>query len=137
MLVSPLGVPCTAPPWGTLLALEIETGRVVWQVPFGSTRDLAPFPFWLDWGLPSMGGPILTASGVVFIGAAMDDYLRAFDVETGALLWKARLPAGAQATPMTYRLRPDSRQFVVIAAGGHGTMGTTPGDELLAFRLPD
>ena len=130
-------MPCTEPPWGTLLALEIETGRVVWQVPFGSTRDLAPFPFWLDWGLPSMGGPILTASGVVFIGAAMDDYLRAFDVETGALLWKARLPAGGQATPMTYRLRPDSRQLVVIAAGGHGTMGTTQGDELLAFRLPE
>jgi quinoprotein glucose dehydrogenase len=82
-----------------------------------------------------MGGPILTASGVVFIGAAMDDYLRAFDVETGALLWKARLPAGGQATPMTYRLRPDSRQLVVIAAGGHGTMGTTQGDSLLAFRL--
>ena len=136
VLVSPLGVPCTEPPWGTLLALEIETGRVVWQVPFGSTRDLAPFPFWFDWGLPSMGGPILTASGVLFIGAAMDDYLRAFDVETGSLLWKARLPAGGQATPMTYRLRPDSRQFVVIAAGGHGTMGTTQGDQLLAFRLP-
>jgi quinoprotein glucose dehydrogenase len=135
VLVSPLGVPCTKPPWGTLLALEIETGRVVWQVPFGSTRDLAPFPFWFDWGLPSMGGPLLTASGVVMIGAAMDDYLRAFDVETGALLWKARLPAGGQATPMTYRLRPDSRQLVVIAAGGHGAMGTTAGDELLAFRL--
>ena len=135
VLVSPLGVPCTAPPWGTLLALEVETGRVLWQVPFGSTRDLAPFPFWFDWGLPSMGGPIVTASGVVFIGAAMDDYLRAFDVETGALLWKQRLPAGAQATPMTYRLRPDGRQFVVIAAGGHGTMGTTLGDELLAFAL--
>ena len=123
VLVSPLGVPCTAPPWGTLLALEVETGRVLWQVPFGSTRDLAPFPFWFDWGLPSMGGPIVTASGVVFIGAAMDDYLRAFDVETGALLWKQRLPAGGQATPMTYRLRPDGRQFVVIAAGGHGTHG--------------
>ena len=136
VLVSPLGVPCTAPPWGTLLALEVETGRVLWQVPFGSTRDLAPFPFWLDWGLPSMGGPIATASGVVFIGAAMDNYLRAFDVETGALLWKQRLPAGAQATPMTYRLRPDGRQFVVIAAGGHGTMGTTLGDELLAYALP-
>jgi quinoprotein glucose dehydrogenase len=136
VLASPLGVPCTPPPWGSLLALEVETGRVIWEVPFGSTRDLAPFPFWLEWGLPSMGGPILTASGLVFIGAAMDDYLRAFDVETGALLWKARLPAGAQATPMTYRLRPDGRQFLVIAAGGHGTMGTTQGDQLLAFRLP-
>jgi quinoprotein glucose dehydrogenase len=136
VLVSPLGVPCTRPPWGTLLALELETGRVLWEIPFGSTRDLAPFPFWLDWGLPSMGGPIVTASGVVFIGAAMDDYLRAFDVETGVLLWRARLPAGGQATPMTYRLRPDGRQFVVIAAGGHGTLGTTLGDVLLAFSLP-
>ncbi len=136
VLVSPLGVPCTAPPWGTLLAIEIETGRVLWEVPFGSTRDLAPFPFWFDWGLPSMGGPLATASGVVFIGAAMDDSLRAFDIESGALLWKQRLPAGAQATPMTYRLRPDGRQYLVIAAGGHGTMGTTLGDELLAFALP-
>jgi quinoprotein glucose dehydrogenase len=137
VLVSPLGVPCTKPPWGTLLALELESGRVLWELPFGSTRDLAPFPLWFDWGLPSMGGPIVTASGLVFIGAAMDDYLRAFDVETGALLWKARLPAGGQATPMTYRLRPQGRQFVVIAAGGHGTLGTRLGDQLLAFALPD
>jgi quinoprotein glucose dehydrogenase len=83
-----------------------------------------------------MGGPIATASGLVFIGAALDDHLRAYDIETGRELWRARLPAGGQATPMTYRLRSDGRQFVVIAAGGHGTLGTTPGDHVLAFALP-
>jgi quinoprotein glucose dehydrogenase len=78
---------------------------------------------------------MVTAGGLVFIAAAMDDYLRAFDVETGAELWKSRLPAGGQATPMTYRLRPDGRQFVVIAAGGHGKLGTKLGDALVAFAL--
>ncbi|MEM7411499.1 MAG: pyrroloquinoline quinone-dependent dehydrogenase [Myxococcota bacterium] len=136
VLVSDLGVPCTAPPWGTLLALELETGEVRWEVPFGSTRGLAPFPFWFEWGLPSMGGPIVTASGLVFIGAAMDDALRAYDLDTGDLLWKATLPAGGQATPLTYRLA-GGRQFVVIAAGGHGTLGTTLGDSLVAFALPE
>ena len=82
-----------------------------------------------------MGGPIATASGLVFIGAAMDDYLRAFDTDTGAELWKGRLPAGGQATPMTYRLRADGRQFVVIAAGGHNRMGTRLGDHVVAFAL--
>ena len=83
-----------------------------------------------------MGGPIATAGGVVFIGAALDDYLRAFDVETGEELWKGRLPAGGQATPMTYRVRDDGRQFVVIAAGGHAQMRTRSGDSLIAFALP-
>ena len=83
-----------------------------------------------------MGGPVATASGLVFIGAAMDDYLRAYDTRTGEELWRARLPAGGQATPMTYRLREDGRQYVVIAAGGHGTLGTRQGDWLLAFALP-
>jgi quinoprotein glucose dehydrogenase len=134
-LLSPLGVPCTAPPWGTLVAVDLATGEKRWEVPFGSTRDMAPFPFWVDWGLPSMGGPIATAGGLVFIGASMDDFLRAYDVESGAELWSARLPAGGQATPLTYRLR-GGRQFVVIAAGGHGTVGTTPGDSLVAYALP-
>jgi quinoprotein glucose dehydrogenase len=83
-----------------------------------------------------MGGPIITASGLVFIGAAMDYYLRAFDLETGEELWKGRLPTGGQATPMTYRLREDGRQYVVIAAGGHGRMGVTLGDSVVAFALP-
>jgi quinoprotein glucose dehydrogenase len=83
-----------------------------------------------------MGGPIVTASGLAFVGAALDGYLRAYDVETGEELWRHHLPAGGQAGPMTYRLRPDGRQFVVIAAGGHGTLGTTLGDALIAFALP-
>ncbi len=135
VLVSPLGIPCSAPPWGSLLAVDLAMGDVLWEVPLGTTRDAAPFPFWFGFGLPQLGGPIATASGLVFTGA-MDDYLRAFDVETGEELWKARLPAGGQATPMTYRLRKDGRQFVLIAGGGHGTLGTTLGDALVAFALP-
>ncbi len=135
-LLSPLGLPCNAPPWGTLAAVDAASGAVRWEVPLGTVRDLAPVPIPLRYGVPNMGGPIATASGVVFIGAAMDNYLRAFDVDTGAELWKGRLPAGGQATPMTYQLRPDGKQFVVIAAGGHGKMGTTPGDQIVAFTLP-
>ena len=78
----------------------------------------------------------MTAGGVVFIGASLDDYLRAYDIETGERLLEIRLPAGAQATPMTYRLTPNGRQYVVIAVGGHATMGTTPGDSMMAFSLP-
>jgi len=133
--VSPWGVPCTPPPWGTLTAVDLATGRKRWEIPFGTTRGMAPWPFWLEWGLPSMGGPIVTASGLVFIGAAMDDALRAFHVETGEELWRAPLPAGGQATPLTYRLE-GGRQFVVIAAGGHATLGTTLGDSLVAWALP-
>jgi quinoprotein glucose dehydrogenase len=136
VLTSPLGVPCHAPPWGTLLALDLDSGETRWEVPLGSTRGRAPWPLWLDWGLPHMGGPLVTASGLVFIGAALDGAIRAFDVETGRELWKRQLPAGGQATPMTYRLQRDGRQFVVIAAGGHATLGTTLGDALIAFALP-
>ena len=82
------------------------------------------------------GGPIVTAAGLVFIASALDNYLRAFDIDTGAELWKGRLPAGGQAMPMTYRLRPGGKQYVVIAAGGHGKQPTTLGDSLVAFALP-
>jgi quinoprotein glucose dehydrogenase len=136
VITSPFGVPCTPPPWGTLVAIDLEAGRVRWEIPFGTTRDQTPLPIDLELGLPSMGGPIVTAGGLVFVGASMDASLRAFDVETGELLWRERLPAGGQATPMTYRLRDDGRQFVVIAAGGHGTLGTPPGDWLVAYALP-
>ena len=136
-LLSPLGLPCIQPPWGTLAAVDLGSGEVKWEVPLGTIRDIAPVPLPIEWGTPSLGGPIVTAGGLIFIGAAMDDYLRAFDIETGEELWKARLPAGGQATPMTYRLTPASRQFVVIAAGGHGRLGTTIGDHLVAFALPE
>jgi quinoprotein glucose dehydrogenase len=106
-------------------------------VPLGSTRDLAPFfvPS-RTLGTPNLGGPIATAGGLVFIAAAMDNYLRAFDIETGKELWKGRLPAGGQATPMTYRAGAGNRQYVVIAAGGHGSLGTEQGDYVVAFALP-
>jgi quinoprotein glucose dehydrogenase len=136
VLVSPLGVPCSAPPWGTLVGVDLAAGEVLWEVPLGTTRGFAPWPFWISFGLPNMGGPIVTASGLAFVGAALDGYLRAFDVETGEELWRHHLPAGGQAGPMTYRLRPDGRQLVVIAAGGHGTLGTKLGDALVAFALP-
>jgi hypothetical protein len=110
---------------------------VKWEVPLGTVRDLAPVPLPIKWGTPNLGGPIVTQNGLVFIGAAMDNYLRAFDLETGKELWKGRLPAGGQATPMTYRLGENGRQFVVIAAGGHGRMGTDIGDSVVAFALPE
>jgi len=136
-LLSPLGLPCTKPPWGTLLAVDSATGDVKWEVPLGTVQDLAPVPLPIEWGTPNLGGPIVTQGGLVFIGAAMDNYLRAFDLETGKELWKGRLPAGGQATPMTYRLRENGRQFVVIAAGGHGRLGTDIGDSVVAFALPE
>jgi quinoprotein glucose dehydrogenase len=136
-LVSPLDLPCTKPPWGTLLAVDPATGEVKWEVPLGTVRDLAPVPLPIKFGTPNLGGPIVTQGGLVFIGAAMDNYLRAFDLETGEELWKGRLPAGGQATPMTYRLGENGRQFVLIAAGGHGRMGTDIGDSVVAFALPE
>jgi quinoprotein glucose dehydrogenase len=136
-LLSPLGLPCTKPPWGTLLAVDTASGEVKWEVPLGTVRDLAPVPLPITWGTPSLGGPIVTQGGLVFIAAAMDNYLRAFDLETGKALWKGRLPAGGQATPMSYRLGENGRQFVVIAAGGHGRMGTDIGDSVVAFALPE
>jgi quinoprotein glucose dehydrogenase len=135
-LLGPLGAPCNPPPWGTLAAVDLASGALRWQVPLGTTRDLAPWPLWLATGTPNLGGPLLTASGLVFIGATTDFFLRAFDVETGRELWKARLPTAAHATPMTYRLREGGHQYVVIAAGGHGLLGTPPGDALIAFALP-
>jgi quinoprotein glucose dehydrogenase len=139
ILLSPLGLPCTAPPFGTLVAVSLLSGRIIWEVPLGTTRDLVAskifLPMKVGSGTPNLGGPIVTAGSLVFIGAAMDDYLRAFDIESGRELWKGRLPAGGQATPMTYRM-PNGRQYIVIAAGGHGKMGTTRGDSVVAFALP-
>lgn len=134
-LLSPFGAPCNRPPWGTLVGIDLRAAKRAWEVPLGTTRDLAPFPLWFRLGTPNVGGPLLTASGVTFIGATTDNYLRAFATLTGKELWKARLPAGAQATPMTFRRRADGKQFVVIAAGGHKVLGTTPGDYLVAFTL--
>ena len=135
VLTSPLGLPCTAPPWGSLAAVDLRRNTIRWQVVLGSTRDRTPwFVPSRTIGMPNMGGPMLTAGGLVFIGAATDNYLRAFDIETGRELWKGRLPAGGQATPMSYD--SGGRQFVVIAAGGHGGLDTKRGDYVVAFALP-
>ena len=134
-IFSPLGLPCSSPPWGVIAGVDIARGEIVWRRPFGTTRDLAPGGLALKLGTPNFGGPVITKGGLIFIGAAMDDYLRALDVETGDELWKGRLPAGGQATPMTYNWQ--GKQYVVIAAGGHGKSGTRIGDHVVAFALPD
>src|SRR3990172_4542814 len=136
LVVSPLGVPCSPPPWGELVALDLASGEVAWRTPFGTLRDILPVPLPpFTVGVPNLGGPLLTASGLVFIGAAFDRYLRAFDAASGEELWRARLPAGPQATPMSYRVRDGGRQYVVIAATGYGRGGVPPGDAIVAFAL--
>jgi quinoprotein glucose dehydrogenase len=134
---SPLGVPCTAPPWGTLDAIDLAAGKILWSVPLGTTRNMAPFPFWWLKGVPGTGGPIVTATGVIFIGAALEHVLRAHDLDTGEELWKADLPTSANSVPMTYQVRPGGRQYVVVAAGGHWGSQSPPGDHLMAFALPE
>ena len=133
-LLSPFGAPCNPPPWGTLTAVDLVSGEVLWEATLGTTRDQAPFPMWLALGAPNLGGSIVTAGGIVFIGATTDKFLRAFDASSGEEIWRQRLPYTANATPITYRLRPDARQYVVVAAGGHGW--SEPGDALMAFALP-
>ncbi|HEY7818400.1 MAG TPA: PQQ-binding-like beta-propeller repeat protein, partial [Vicinamibacteria bacterium] len=138
-LLSPLlfEVPCNPPPWGTLNAIDLATGDVKWKVELGSAL-LGPFE--TNIGLPSLGGAVVTRSGLAFIAGTTDQNFRAFDVESGKELWKVRLPAGGQATPMTYEVRLEdgrTRQFVVIAAGGQGRARTQLGDSLVAFALRD
>ncbi|MEH6702817.1 pyrroloquinoline quinone-dependent dehydrogenase [Parasphingorhabdus sp.] len=132
-ILSPLGLPCSAPPWGVLAGVDLDSGKIVWRQTLGTTEDLAPGGLALKLGTPAFGGPMVTAGGLIFIGATMDDYLRAIDVETGKELWKGRLPAGGQATPMSYVW--EGRQYVVIAAGGHARIGTKLGDNIVAFAL--
>jgi len=133
-LLSPLGAPCNPPPWGTISKIDLVSGETLWESVLGTTRDQAPFPIWLHLGAPNLGGALATAGGVVFIGATTDKFLRGFDSETGREIWTQRLPYTANATPLTYRLRKDGKQFVVVAAGGHGW--SQPGDALMAFALP-
>lgn len=134
VVLSPFGAPCNPPPWGTLAALDLRSKRIVWEVPLGTTEESLPMGVALSLGMPGFGGPLATAGGVLFIGAAMDRYLRAFDMQSGAELWRGRLPAPGMATPMTYEWQ--GRQYVVIAAGGHGQAGTVTSDAVVAFSLP-
>lgn len=131
-LLSPLGLPCTPPPWGVIAGVDLASGNIVWRRTLGTTEDLSAAPG-LELGTPNFGGPIVTAGGLVFIGAAMDNYLRALNVTDGQEAWRGRLPAGGQATPMTYM--HEGRQYVVIYAGGNARAGTTLGDFVVAFSL--
>ncbi|MGN6085177.1 glucose/quinate/shikimate family membrane-bound PQQ-dependent dehydrogenase [Trinickia sp.] len=133
--LSPFGLPCKQPAWGYISAIDLKTNQIVWKKRIGTTRDSSPIPLRFKVGMPMLGGPIVTAGGVAFIGATADNYLRAFDVDNGKQLWRARLPAGGQATPMTYSV--NGRQYVVIAAGGHGSFGTKLGDYVIAYALPN
>ncbi|HET8746962.1 MAG TPA: PQQ-binding-like beta-propeller repeat protein [Ramlibacter sp.] len=132
---SPLGIPCQQPPWGYVAGADLASGRIAWRHRNGTVRDLAPVPLPFRMGVPSLGGPLVTAGGVAFLSGTLDNYVRAYDMRTGRELWRSRLPAGGQATPMTYE-GADGRQFVVVVAGGHGSLGTQAGDDVIAYALP-
>jgi quinoprotein glucose dehydrogenase len=129
-------LPCTPPPWGTLAAVRASTGEIAWQVPLGQFPGSELVPEAAQWGSVALGGPIVTAGGVVFTAGTLEPAMYGFDVQSGKRLWRATLPTSARSTPMTY-LGRDGRQYVVIAAGGHGLPAGPPlGDHVVAFALP-
>ncbi len=138
-VVSPLGLPCLAPPWGTISGIDMKSGKLRWQRPAGTVEDTPlagirtgmPIPL----GLPTLGGPLTTGSGLVFYAGTQDYYLRAMASATGEELWKGRMPVGAQATPMTYVSPRTGRQYVVIVAGG-ARQSPDRGDHVIAYSLP-
>jgi quinoprotein glucose dehydrogenase len=136
--MSPLDMPCLAPPWGYLGAIDLKTRKFLWRQPIGTGYDSGPMRLRsfvkITIGTPNNGGSLVTRGGVTFIAATLDRYLRAFDTQTGKLLWEGRLPAGGQAAPMSYEA--GGRQYVVIAAGGHSFMQTKLGDSVIAYALP-
>lgn len=134
--VSPLGLPCQQPPWGYVAGVDLTTGKTVYQHVNGTVRDMAPIPLPFRMGVPGIGGPIITKGGVAFLSGTLDYYVRGYDVTTGDELWRARLPAGGQATPSTY-LGRDGKQYLVVVAGGHGSTGTKAGDAIIAYSLPN
>ncbi|MCQ4094482.1 glucose/quinate/shikimate family membrane-bound PQQ-dependent dehydrogenase [Erwinia persicina] len=133
--LSPLGFPCKQPSWGYISAVDLKTNDIVWKKRIGTVRDSSPVPLPFKMGMPMLGGPVTTAGNVFFIAATADNFLRAFNVSNGEQLWEARLPAGGQATPMTYEV--NGKQYVLIVAGGHGSFGTKLGDYVKAYALPD
>lgn len=122
------GVPLNAPPWGTLAAVDLSKGILKWEIPLGESKSGIK-------GVPNSGGPMVTAGDLIFIGATIDQKFRAFDIDTGKVLWSTDLPLCAIATPMTYQLEND-KQYVVISVGGHGKWGLATGDYVMAFALP-
>jgi quinoprotein glucose dehydrogenase len=133
--LSKLGLPCQAPPWGYVAGMDLTTGKVVWKHKNGTIRDQSPLPLPFKLGVPTLGGPMVTGGGVAFLSSTLDYYVRGYDETTGRQLWQARLPAGGQATPMSYQ-GADGRQYVIVVAGGHGTLGTAQGDSVIAYALP-
>jgi quinoprotein glucose dehydrogenase len=138
-VLSPWGAPCTKPPWSTLDAVDLASGKIAWTRPLGELGRAARWPLSkMDGSAFSIGGPMITSTGLIFVGAGTDPALRAYDLGTGKELWKATLPTTANSVPMSYRLGDNGRQFVVVAAGGHFALsGMVPaGDYLMAFALP-
>jgi quinoprotein glucose dehydrogenase len=133
-LMSPFGVPCQAPAWGYVAGIDLTTSKVLWKHKNGTSRDSSPIPIGLNLGVPSMGGSMVTAGGLGFMSGTLDQYLRAYDVKNGKELWSSRLPAGGQATPMTYTGK-DGQQYVLATVGGHGSLGTKMGDYIIAYKL--
>ena len=132
---SPIGIPCQAPPWGYVAGADLTTGRIAWKHRNGTVRDITPLPLPFRMGVPNIGGPLITSGGVAFLSGTIDDAVRAYDVTSGRQLWESRLPAGGQATPMTYT-GTDGRQYLLVVAGGHGSLGTKAGDHVIAYALP-
>ncbi|MBB5357447.1 quinoprotein glucose dehydrogenase [Rhodanobacter sp. ANJX3] len=132
-LLSPVGIPCMRPPWGYMAGIDLTTKKIVWMHKNGTIRDSSPIPLPFKLGVPTLGGPMTTAGGVTFLTSTLDYYIRAYDVTTGEQLWQDRLPAGGQSTPMTYAI--DGQQYVITAAGGHGSFGTKIGDYVIAYKL--
>ncbi|ANQ41901.1 glucose dehydrogenase [Gluconobacter oxydans] len=132
------GVLCNEPPYGMITAIDMHTQKVLWERPLGTARANGPFGLKtyapVEFGVPSNGGPMITAGGLVFIAAATDNLIRAIDIKTGKIVWHAILPAGGQATPMTYEV--NGQQYVAIVAGGHHYMNTHDGDYVIAYALP-
>ncbi len=133
-LLTPWGVPCQSPPWGYVAAVDLTTHKVIWKHKNGTVRDSAPLPVPMPLGVPSLGGTVITAGGVGFLSGTLDYYVRAYDMSNGKKLWQARLPAGGQANPMSYQ-GEDGRQYIVVTAGGHGSLGTKLGDYVVAYAL--
>ncbi len=140
MFVSPIGIPCLQPPWGTISAIDLVSGKHLWQHPAGTAKDLALGTFQPGLGfyvgIPPLGGAMVTKGGLAWFAATQDYYLRAFNTETGELIWRGRLPLGTQATPMSY-VGDDGRQYIVISASGARYNMTEFGDYVIAYALPD
>ncbi|MGD9663667.1 MAG: membrane-bound PQQ-dependent dehydrogenase, glucose/quinate/shikimate family [Novosphingobium sp.] len=139
--LSPLGVPCTEPPFGKIGVVDLESGKMLWEKPLGTGADSGPFDIKshipLPMGVPVLGGPMTTGSGLIFIAATQERALRAFDLDSGKMLWRAQLPVGGHSTPMTYISPKSGRQFVVVSAGGSASLATGVGDYVMAFALPE